>query len=390
MLLDPNRLRYSVYFDYYENHLDELFRVPQDMINGLALVGNQVQKTEFNYFNAVSRFYSNAVLAELPELDAELVRLIGQLTEHWSIAGEAFLVGRPGDYRAVRPDYVFPISDEFDRDKINKYFFIYPRRETELHQFRNFNIGAKDALVIEYDVETGDAYQSIRKYGGQRIADEPRGEKVDIGTVAWMRCSGSIYPNIETLVREVIVRLNVLQLALNSTSMPIVEIDKGNIANGILQNEVSNEEIQGLISRPLGLTLPPPFEGEQSASYIERSGNGLTESLEYVRLVLGQLGVISGVPDYVFGINLGRPRDETERVLFAGQARVNSFKKELQEALRQFNIALTFNAEAFISRRERVDLVINQFTNGIITLAEARDYLGLDSTTEVPQTGGEE
>ena len=71
MLLDPNRLRYSVYFDYYENHLDELFRVPQDMINGLALVGNQVQKTEFNYFNAVSRFYSNAVLAELPELDAD-------------------------------------------------------------------------------------------------------------------------------------------------------------------------------------------------------------------------------------------------------------------------------------------------------------------------------
>lgn len=390
MLLDPNRLRYSVYFDYFENHLDELYRVPQDMINGLALVGNTLERTEFNYFNAVSRFYSNAVLAELPELDASLMRIIGQLAEHWSVTGEAFLVGSPGDYRAVRPDYVFPISDEFDRDKINKFLLIYPRRETELHQFRNFNIGAKDALVIEYDVESGDAYQSIRQYGGQRIADAPLGEKVDIGTVSWMRCAGSIYPQIESLVREVIVRLNVLQLALNSTSMPLVEIDKGNIANGMLQGPVSNQDIQSLVTRPLGLTLPPPFEGEQSAKYVERSGNGLTESLEYVRLVLGQLGVISGVPDYVFGINIGRPRDETERVLFAGQARVNSFKKELQESLKSFGVELMFNTEAFISRRDRVELVNTQFTNGLITLAEARESLGLDPTVQVQTQGGSE
>ena len=387
MLLDPNRLKFATYFDFYENHLDELYRVPQDIINGLALVGNRSAKTEFNYFNAVSRFYSNAVMAELPDLDASLIRIIEQLAEHWSVTGEAFIVGSPGDYRAVRPDYVFPVTDEFDRDKIIKFFFIYPRRETELHQFRNANIGAKDARVIEYNVETGEAYESIREYGGQRIADAPLGVKVDIGTVAWVRCTGSIYPQIESLVREVIVRLNVLQLALNSTSLPIIEVDKTTIADGKLDSMISNNALQELIATPLGLTIPPPFEGEQSTRYIERTGNGLRESLEYVRLVLGQLGVLSGVPDYVFGINVGRPRDETERVLFAGQARVNSFKKELQEALKLFNVNLLFNTEAFISRRDRIDLVNIQYTNGLITLAEARESLGLDPSVQVI-TGG--
>lgn len=387
MLLDPNRLKFATYFDFYENHLDELYRVPQDIINGLALVGNRSAKTEFNYFNAVSRFYSNAVMAELPDLDASLIRIIEQLAEHWSVTGEAFIVGSPGDYRAVRPDYVFPVTDEFDRDKIIKFFFIYPRRETELHQFRNANIGAKDARVIEYNVETGEAYESIREYGGQRIADAPLGVKVDIGTVAWVRCTGSIYPQIESLVREVIVRLNVLQLALNSTSLPIIEVDKTTIADGKLDSMINNNALQELIATPLGLTIPPPFEGEQSTRYIERTGNGLRESLEYVRLVLGQLGVLSGVPDYVFGINVGRPRDETERVLFAGQARVNSFKKELQEALKLFNVNLLFNTEAFISRRDRIDLVNIQYTNGLITLAEARESLGLDPSVQVI-TGG--
>ena len=202
-----------------------------------------------------------------------------------------------------------------------------------------------------------------------------------------MRCTGSIYPQIESLVREVIVRLNVLQLALNSTSLPIIEVDKTTIADGKLDSMINNNALQELIATPLGLTIPPPFEGEQSTRYIERTGNGLRESLEYVRLVLGQLGVLSGVPDYVFGINVGRPRDETERVLFAGQARVNSFKKELQEALKLFNVNLLFNTEAFISRRDRIDLVNIQYTNGLITLAEARESLGLDPSVQVI-TGG--
>ena len=76
------------------------------------------------------------------------------------------------------------------------------------------------------------------------------------------------------------------------------------------------------VLRPLGgRGIATNKAGPSPSSYIERSGTGLQESLEYVRLLLGQLGILSGVPDYVFGIQLGRPkmRQKTGAVCRSGK-----------------------------------------------------------------------
>ncbi|MYF36031.1 MAG: hypothetical protein F4226_04350 [Synechococcus sp. SB0678_bin_12] len=68
------------------------------------------------------------------------------------------------------------------------------------------------------------------------------------------------YVALEDIVREVSVRLNMLQLALDTSSFPVLQIDKE------------------LITAPLGLTTDPPIGERQGATYIERAGTGLAES----------------------------------------------------------------------------------------------------------------
>lgn len=134
--------------------------------------------------------------------------------------------------------------------------------------------------------------------------------------------------------------------------------------------------MQKLLKEPLGLTTPSPFSGESGARYVERTGQGLNESIQYIRLLLGQLGILSGVPDYVFGVQLGRPQNETERVLFAGQSRVNAFRSAMSAALGQFGLSVDFGTEPFITRKECVDNLIKQLQAGGLSVSEVRTIMG--------------
>ena len=134
-----------------------------------------------------------------------------------------------------------------------------------------------------------------------------------------------------------------------------------------------------MLAGGLGLTVPPPFTGELPAQYIERTGTGLKESMDYIRLLLGQLGVLSGVPVYVFGVQLDRPAAQTERVLFAGQARVNRFRRDIESAFALLGWAVNFTNEPFSTRTERVNALTTQFEKGITDRPEARKALGYDT-----------
>ncbi len=89
---------------------------------------------------------------------------------------------------------------------------------------------------------------------------------------------------VETQVRETCLRLNMLQLALNTTSLPLIVAD-----SELRGRNVNLTVVKDLVTSPLGMNLTPPFSGEEGARYIERSGTGLQELLDYVRLLLGQL-----------------------------------------------------------------------------------------------------
>ena len=383
MLLDPARLRFSQYFDWYEDRLDSLFRVNGTLINGIGLLGQQNLQTRFNYLSAVSRFFQAAVLADLPLITPTVHQVLIQVTEHWSVCGESFMIVNDQGIRVVRPDYCFPIVDPYDRDRVQRFLFVFPFRDTQQGDWSNELVSSTMANVIDYDVTTRQAFMSRREYTAGNLADDPVGTAVNIGEVIWVRSGGVIYPALESIVREVIVRLNMLQLALNTTAIPIVQLDKDNINDGSFRGRNLNlDTFQKTLANPLGMTVMPPFGGEEGARFVERSGTGLTEAVDYVRLLLGQLGVISGVPDYVFGISVERPTQQVERVLFAGQARVNSYRRTLEEAFARTGNAIRFASEPFVTRAERLNSILAQVHSGIITQNEARVQLGYPPATE--------
>ena len=379
-ILDPDRLAFSTHFDWYADRLDSLFHLAPTVVNGLSMIGAENVSTRFNFFQAISRFYAAAVLAEAPVVSNETLRVIRLAAEHWSVTGEAYLLRSGGKVRVIRPDYVHPIPSPYDREDILKYLFIFPFHDPTKDGFYQNNIqsGVDRAQVIEYDVASGEARMAIRPLQGNEILDSPKGERVDVSDVQAIRSGESPYRSIQSIVRELSIRLNMLQLALNSTSLPLIQLDRESLSDGSLRSGkmIRAEDLKKAATQPLGLNVDPPLTGEEGTSYIERSGNGLNESIEYVRLLLSQLGVLSGVPDYVFGLQLGRPNNETERVLFSAQARVNGFRLDLEEGMKNLGIEAKFGAEPFITRKARVDSLIAQVAAGILSTDDARSMLG--------------
>ena len=381
MFLDPTRAEIAKHFDYYEGKLDSLFnRLTPSAVNGLGIIGAENINTRFNYFQSLSNFFSTAVEGDLPSVASpEVSRLINQAAEHWSVANEICLVGTPGAVSLVRPDYVYPLYSRYNKDVIERILFIYPERDQAVPNFDNELLGTNKALVVEYNVATGEAFQSIRGYSVGNVDDEPRGEQIDIGIVRYIKTGPLIYPKVESIIREICVRLNMLQLALNTTALPILQIKKDEINDGQLTGtDITLNDIKRLATGPLGVNVPPPFSGESEASYVERAGRGLDESLDYVKMLISQLSVLSSVPEHVFGLNMGQPNAITDRVLFSASAKVNQFRRLLDEALREYNIEVEFTDTPFSTPTDRSKIVMEQLAAGIISVEEARSKLNLN------------
>ena len=113
--------------------------------------------TQFNHLQALSRFYSAAVTSDLPRLESGVATLIQKCAEHWSVTGECVLIRGPERIRAVRPDFVFPISDPYGQELITRFLFVFPYRDTQQGAWDNRVISSTRATVIEYFVESGRA-----------------------------------------------------------------------------------------------------------------------------------------------------------------------------------------------------------------------------------------
>ncbi len=365
MELEKKRLDYRKYFDWYEGRLDSLFSITPTQVNGLALIPPNEVSTRWNYFAATSRFFADSMISNQPDMPVEADRLLRDISEHWAVVGEAFIVNG----KAVRPDYVFPVLNEYDRSIVDRYVIVYPKVD-----IRGVELGT--ARVITYDVKTRRTYEANREYRYGWIADFPTGKQIDSIRIDWINTNDGYYHDIEGIIREVIMRMNIMQISLNSVAIPILSIDIDALDSGEFQRGVTPTLLGNRGKQGLGLTIQPPFEGESEARYVERSGTGLTETMDYIRLLLSQLSVITGVPDYIYGVNLSNPTQETERVLFAGQARVNRFRRAVERTFATLGYSVAFRTEPFVTASERLSSVLQGLEAGILSISEARASLG--------------
>lgn len=131
----------------------------------LGLIGAENVGTQFNYLQALSRFYSAAVLSGLPRLDGGVTSLIQKRAGHWSVTGECVLIRGPEQIRAVRPDYVFPISDPYDQEMIRRFLFAFPQWDTQQGVWDNRVISSTRATMIDYETDTRRTFRSVRDTG---------------------------------------------------------------------------------------------------------------------------------------------------------------------------------------------------------------------------------
>jgi len=341
--LDSNRLEYRKYFDYYDGRLDKLWNIPPTLVNGFTLVdkANDLKST-LNYFNASSKFYINGVLDNVPaELD-RYFKLLERMVTHWSITGEYCLVVQDGVINTIRPDYVFPIRNPDNRDVIQGYYFIFPIADATLDPATQ-DFSTSRARVIHYDLLSGVARQTERDIFSNELEDKSGGIELNIQAVFWEDTGGGYYPHIEGLVRELNVRFALMQLALNSTAIPLIQVATEGMGGGLLGADgITPMNVAGLGKTGLGLVVPPPFTGEEGARYVERQGTGLEEALAYIRMVLGSLAVLSGVPEYVYGVSLTQSSAEVERIMFMGQSRINRVQRAIENTFGELGVNVSF------------------------------------------------
>ena len=330
--LEQDRLDYSKYFQYYEGNLSRLWNIPPTLINGLQLITPPTDLLSvLNYFTASSKFYTNGILDNIPDVLEPYFALVERAVTHWSVTGEYCLVIQNGILNTIRPDYVFPIRRPDNRDIITGYYFVFPIKDTQR------------ARVIEYNILTGRATQNERDFFSNQLGDNKGGTPVNIDLVIWEQ-TGGYYKDIEGLVRELNVRFALLQLSLNSTAIPLLQIATEGMGGGLLGADgITPAKVAGLGKSGLGLVVPPPFTGEEGGRYIERAGTGLQEALDYIRMILGSLAVMSGVPEYVYGISLTQSTAEVQRVMFLGQSRINRVQRALKNTFSQLGITVDFS-----------------------------------------------
>ena len=364
--LNPDRVKFNEYYQWHNGNLSTLFQEAPNIVNGLSYVKPNEVQSGFNYFAAQSRFYADAMLADIPENNIAY-DIIRKLTRDWSITGEAVLVTADGQQRVVQPNYFYPRPARDDSDVYVVYYFVFPILNEQ-------DIPTNRARVIEFDPATGEAFMGNRNYSGGYIGEPEVVSPVNIERIDWLRTEDGAYGQMESLVREINMRQSVTQSALNRNAFPILSIDRDLVADGqFATGNPSTEQVADLGRQGIGITVPPAMPGEDRASYIERLNPLVAESMDYLRLLFGQLTIASGVPDYIYGVNLGQPAAETERILFAGQAKVNRFRKLITELF-----GIVYANEPFVTRKGRIETLIMLLNAGIITQQEARGALGFN------------
>jgi len=366
-ILPSNRVKLARYYDFFNGNLDGLYTIAANDVNGLTYIKNNEVSKAFNYFAASSRFYSDAMLGDVPDGDMPY-DVLERLVRDWSITGEAVAIRYNGRLIAIESRYFFPVPELDDDATFRRFLFVFPILSE--HQ-----VSTGKARVIDLDASTGQATIGTRDYTGGQVGDSTGGTPITID-MAWIRTNDGAYGNMEKLVAEVNMRMSVTQHSLNAIAFPLLQVDIDSVSDGQFSTGGGNRAM--VARKGLGLTVPTPFSGEEGARYVERAFPTVAEQLDYLRLLIGKLSIAAGVPDYVYGVNLGQPQSETERILFAGQAKINRFRKALIEGLAPLGITLGFPSEPFVTRKQRIETLVMLLDKGIITAQEARLVLGFE------------
>lgn len=365
--LSAKRVKFATYYRFREGDLSGLHSVSPTDVNGLTYINDGEVVNQFNYFAAASRFYSDAMLADMdapPAIYDPLYRGI----KDWTVTGESVFLSIGGMVKSIQPQYFHPVPLSTDDSQFERFLFVFPHVNEQ-------GIATGRARVIDIDADSGAATDSERDYQSGVVGDPLSVSPITVDGMAWIRTDDGTYGEMERLVAEINMRMSMLQVGMNNATFPLLQVDVDAVSDGAFV--AGKEQRSKIARRGLGLTVPPPFAGEEGARFVERLAPLITEGVDYLRLLLGQLSIVSGVPDYIYGVNLGQPANETERVLFAGQAKIKRYRIALIEGLRGLGYSVAFALEPFATQKQRMETLLMLLDKGVVTPLEVRRVIGM-------------
>ena len=355
--------------------------------NGLEVI-DFPSSARINWFRIASTFYQDALTSERPTITMEdgtepdplvveqMWTQIVRAVEYWSIKGRIVLIKRKdGTLLAVNPTSYYPIRAEWDDQITLGHALVY--RYWQPVEDVIYRTGTPDRVkIVLFDKELGVNVVRYHELHGQLIGSLIEEVESDIEDIfVWGEGErDTFYPQMEDLVRELVIREAYASQLLNKHSAPILIVPTN---SGLIDDDGNVK-----LSAKGSVIEIDPAEMSSPPEYVVWDGH-LEANDEKIKRIVNDIHLATGVPPVVFGIDQGKGEsgESRDRLMFSAMARVRRVRKGLELAMELVlggNVEVSWVSSPFATEEERRAAVLREFAIGVITANEARELLDYD------------
>lgn len=403
---------------YKRGFTTELFRYYQDLFKELG-ISNFVIK---NYFQICADFYKNALMGEPPGITGDnevLASYLAKLTpDIYDVMEDMALmhsvkdrmvgmVDEFGMMESVDPSYYWPIRSRWNPRKTVGHLLAYAWHEPNQAEDYRAILAPNFIKFVRYDPEglvdgNGVAINdvSVHQMHGNVVGQMamPGGLEVPAqGTVAWLGGEGdglSIFAQIATLVRALIIREAGDQRVLDKSGDPILWVPLGSFDPGRKLNpiESTTQKAQSaIIERIDGVRVMLGLrEEDQPAQYIQAELEGVVISRQTAEELKEDIHLLSGVPKMMLGFDVAKNATGAaqEPLTFAAHANVNRARRRLERITRAMidalpdrpagEVLIEWTEDPFVSKTVRRQQALQEFQADLFDRVTTLMRMGLE------------
>lgn len=403
-IIQPNLVwsfnsKLSQYQNFYEGNLDSLFQRDQTKTANLVDSGLQLIKNRnpilFNIFRVLVDFYNDIQFSNDPSITStddarqefinetrrEVIKQLERAYIQYLIKGRAVLkVDEMPDgnrIRSVNTDNYFPVVNPIDADEIMGHILAYP-----------FSTQTDPSLIGEIDRIYMVLFQKdvinearVYEYSGGILGQLLKQEQSNVVEILHYGegLNDSLYRDVESLVRELMIRLTGMSIVLNRHTKPDVIAPANFNKNNI---QITGE------SR----VLVTPANADGTFSYLTFDGQ-LQSNTDMIATLVDSISIATGLSKTAFGVSVGGNESgvSRERAMQKQLARTQRDRKAQEGILEPLynalgsmggDINIQFVDDPLSHPTEQIQGLVELYDRRIITKDEVRDKTSWSPLTD--------
>ena len=342
-----------VLYSWYRGDLRSLFAEEPNDYNGLALIDSWRDIMRLNLFRRLTEFLVDTLYAEPPEgLPPEDIETAESATRWSSIKGMGVFAAEPGSIWSVDPSHYFALYDEtgqiYEGDLL-----AYPFHSNPLS---TDPVPDRLAMIIRT--------AEINERRTVALKNLTLGETLDVepsalaGVVTFG--TGSDYPDVAPVLRELMLRFTFNSYILNRHSSPHLQGPQDTLEPG--KNDFD----------PRGMFLPLVDKDSVPYSYLTWDTQG-SLSQYHVNTLLDMFHLLTGYPSTALGLTTSEESGVSrERQLYSALKKVGRTQRDVERKLNEARalaglptIDIEWPVDPFSSFEQRADIAVKLVQSGI-------------------------